>query len=74
MEGFLGKTITAQIICQLHVRAPSPTSLQKFSSNEPVGVVNTDLFTMVSIQQLQGWDGSSYNVQPQPCESAKPHC
>lgn len=33
--------------------------MQKFSSNEPVGVVNTDLFTVVSIQE---WDGSSYNV------------
>lgn len=59
VEGYLGKTITVQIIDQLHVRASirnvSPTLLQKFSSNEPVGTVNTDFFTMMSIHHQQGW-------------------
>lgn len=61
VEGYLGKTTTVQIIDQLHIRASvrnvSPTLLQKFSSNEPVGMVNTDFFTMMSIHHQQGWDG-----------------
>jgi len=78
VEGYLGKTITVQIIDQLHSRASvrnvSPILLQHFSLNEPVGVVNTDLFTMMSIHHQQGWDGSNYNMQPQAVESAELCC
>lgn len=58
VEGYLGKTITVQIIDQLHIRASignvAPALLQKFSSNEPVGMVNTDFFTMMSLHHRQG--------------------
>lgn len=59
MEGYLGKTITVQIIDQPRIRASSRnvshSLLQKFSSNTPVGIVNTDFFTMTSIRHQQGW-------------------
>lgn len=47
VEGYLGKTITVQIIDQLHIRASIrnmlPTLLQKFSSTDPRDTVYTDL-------------------------------
>lgn len=58
MEGYLGKTITVQIIEQPRIRASSRnvscSLLQKFSSNAPVGIVNTDFFTMRTIRHQQG--------------------
>lgn len=78
VEGYLGKIIAVQIMDQLHIRASirnvSRTLLQKFSSSEPVGMVNTDFFTMMSIHHQQGWDGSKYNMQPQAFESAELYC
>lgn len=78
VEGYLGKTTTGQIIDQPHIRASvrnvPPTLLQKFSSNEPVGMVSADIFTVMSIHHQQGWDGSHYNMRPQAFESAELCC
>lgn len=78
VEGYLGKTMAVQIINPLHIRASirnvSPTLLQRFSSNEPIDMTNTDFLTMVSIHHQQGWDGNSYNVQPQAFESTELYC
>lgn len=48
--------------------------LQKFSSGEPVGMVNAGFFTMVSICHQQGWYGSSCSMQPQTFECAELYC